>query len=209
MKRRNAHDNTRVNQRKDAAALVQFIAGLQPDIMVTLGTNRPMSANRLLELVNDTIFEFEQIVMRTRRPYKKSAKDRLCAFILPEKLDVNAHAHLLIWFPHKSAWQRSEARMSLVKGRHWDHFIGYGRNYDRHDSYDDQVDRAPLLEQLWRKRGKGFHYHAQFIDGTPEMVAQYVSKEQYRVGAQPFHMTCFDWSSNQPDINAVMDVLRC
>ncbi|MGY6662458.1 MAG: hypothetical protein ACXIVO_09070 [Glycocaulis sp.] len=209
MKRRNAHDKARFNQRNDAAALVQFMAGMQPDVMVTLGTNRAMSADRLRELVNDTIFEFEQIVMRTRRPYKKSAKDRLCAFILPEKLDVNAHVHLLIFFPRKSAWKRSQARLCLVKGRHKDHFIGYGRNYGRHDSYNDQKDLAPLLEHLWRKRGKGFHYHAQFIDGSPEVVAQYVSKEQNRVGAEPFHMTCFDWSSRQPDMNAVIDAMRC
>lgn len=194
--------------RKHAADLAQVIAQVNPDIMVTLGTNRAMSARQLRRLVNDTIFEYEQITMRTRRPYKKSAKDRLCAFILPEKLDVNAHVHLLIFFPHKSAWRRCKARMCLVKGRHKDHFIGYGRNYDRHDSYEDQKDLAPLLEHLWRKRGKGFHYHAQFIHGTPEAVARYVSKEQKRVGAEPWRLTCFDWSENQPDMGAVFATLR-
>lgn len=209
MKRRNAYDKARLNQRNDAAALVQFMAGVKPDVMVTLGTNRDMSASRLLELVNDTISEFEKTVMRTRRPYRKSAKDRLCAFILPEKLDANAHVHLLIFFPRKSAWERCKARPSLVKGRHRDQFIGYGRDYDRHDSYNDQRDRASLLEHLWRKRGKGFHYHAQFIDGTPEVVAQYASKDQKRVEAEPWRLTCFDWSERQPDVAAVTDTLRC
>lgn len=208
MTRREADDKARFNARKDASDLSRVMEKSRPEIMVTLGTNRNMPGDRLLKLVRRTVFEFDQTVMRTRRPYNHSAKDRVCAFILPENLNSNAHVHLGIWFPRRPAWDRYPLRKALMRTLHRDRFIGYGRNYDVHDSYRFEEEQAPLFERLWRKRGQGFHYHAELIDRTIERLTGYISKDQNFLDAHPYGLTCYDWPQSQPEMDQVFNATR-
>lgn len=168
----------RINQIKKRAAWQTAIEDTGPQIMVTLGTNRGMNEEELMKRVSRALFELDRARLdNTRRPEKHSALARVSAFIMPEKVGLNAHVHLLVFSPMQKRHPQSPLIERIDETRLSYDFLGWGRReYDPH-LYDNDRRLAPRLERIWRHLVPGAHYHARVTDDGVATGIDYTLKE--------------------------------
>lgn len=168
----------RINQIKKRNAWQAVIEAAQPHVLVTLGTNRGMPEREFRRYIGRALFDLDRTRLNgARSVHWRSALNRVCAFIAPEKLDTNAHAHLFIYSPTRLLYPQSLLVRQVEESRVQRDFIGLGR-----DTYDPNVFQSatgdpPELERIWRELVPGGHYHARRTDDRVSDGIDYVLKE--------------------------------
>ena len=168
----------RISQIKKRAAWQAVIEDAQPHVLATLSTNAEMQEQKLRRLVSRALCDLDRARLDDARSVSgRSAFNRVAAFITPEKVDRNAHAHLLIYSPMRKLYPDSAIVRGVEESRVQRDFIGLGR-----DAYDPNLLRdapweAPRLERIWRELVPGGHYHARRTDAGIADGIDYILKE--------------------------------
>ena len=207
---RPAYIQARIDQINKRNAWQAAIEDTEPLVMVTLGTNRGMSEAKLRELIDRALLALDRRRLGfTRRPHKWSALNRVCAFIMVEKADVNAHAHLLIYSPARKRRPDSSLVRNFDETRIRHDFIGLkGRDYDP-ALYEDDRRLAPRLEIIWRELVPGGHYHARRVDDQIAHGVDYTLKELPFVFERDVGLSQEAWPSKQKHIERTLQLNRC
>lgn len=199
------HANSRIHRLKVRAAWQAAIEDTSPIAMVTLGTNRAIGEEELLRLVSRALFALDRERLgRTRRPERRSALSRVAAFILPEKVGLNAHAHLLIYSPISNRHPDSALVRRFDETRLRSDFLGRSANrYDKH-LYEQDRELAPRLERIWRRLVPGAHYHARRTDERVARGIDYVLKELPWHWDRDVHFSQQFWRSDQKHLERTL-----
>lgn len=152
----------------------------RPKLFVTLKTNRDMSEEALLRLVSQALHRLDQQKLNTKRPYQKPAYRRIAAFIFCERLNTNAHAHLLVWHPGKEGEDDTSLRSRILRHRDRHLLLGYGRDFDVAPDQPDEWDKSPVFERLWCALVPGGQYHARLTDDRLVTASGYSIKELWK-----------------------------
>ena len=200
-----SHIQARVNQINKRAAWQTVIEDAEPFAMVTLGTNRAMTWDDLKKLVSRALFELDrQRLGNTRRPEKRSALNRVAAFIMPEKIGLNAHVHLLIYSPMYKRHPDSFLVRKIDETRLCHDFIGWKRSEYDPTLYETDRRLAPRLERIWRSLVPGGHYHARPADQGISTGVDYTLKELPWELDRDVHLSQEFWRSDQKHINRTL-----
>jgi len=173
----------RLNRIKTVDVWRRTIINAHPLVMVTLGTNKPMREDNLKRHVSRVLFDLDcKRLGQPERPCRRikpnsNPSTRTAAFIIAEKIDTNAHVHIMIYSPLLNRNPDSQLINRIQRTRILDDFIGYGRTYDNRSSYQDERESAPYLETLWRNLVPGAHYHARWTDHNLLDGVDYILKE--------------------------------
>ena len=155
------------------------IIASRPIAMITLGTNKPLKERKLMRLVSRALHDLDctRFGNARRMRWKFNGLRRLASFIAVEKVELNTHAHLIVYSPSILAAPDSLLTLKLARTRAQFDLIGWHRNYDDRNSYASEKEKASKLETIWRRLVPGGHYHATWIDSNAAKVADYVTKE--------------------------------
>lgn len=203
--------STRLGRLKTKEGWEQFIPQLNPLVMVTLGVNAPMSEDKLMKSMKRALFRVDQKRLgHGTQPCRRinpsaNALIRTNAIMLPEKVDANAHVHMLVYSPMINRNPDSDLVRKMQLTRIKDDFLGYGRTYDRPSSFQFERDKASFLEEHWRRCHPSGHYHARWTDGT-DFGAGYILKELIRNWDRDVWISQMFWPDDQRNAEFVFTV---
>ena len=201
------HHQHRIGQIKNREAWQAAIQDTAPLAMITLGTNRTMSEEKLMEVVKRALFKLDrQRLGNTRRPEKRSALNRVCAFIMPEKVGLNAHVHMLIYSPMQKRHPGSSLVRKIDQTRMSLDFFGWNRHEYDPRLYETDRQLAPRLEKIWREMVPGGHYHARSTDDGISMGIDYSLKELPWQADRDLHFSHQFWRSDQKHIELTLPI---
>jgi hypothetical protein len=204
-----AYDSARRGQLKSRAAWQTTIEATKPRVMITLGTNREMSEENLLRKISRALVELDsQRRGNPRRLGRHSASSRVTAFIMPERLRTNAHAHLLVYSALQVRNPDCAMTNKIAQTRYRDDFVGHREKSFVPKASKNDPEPLSRLAKIWLRLVPGGHYYARTTDKTVGRAIDYTMKELAYNFDRNVHLSQEFWPSDQLNMERTLPIDR-